>query len=344
MASETTYLWPTIEDLNDLEREIISQKRVPQFRRKEGQNILEWIQDGTGTTLRVNSEAVQFERVPCSGPAASAISKRCRQLNNILQTEQIIWMKMKAIAQSIKELSATRERLHEEFSAKCEDLLFSNSDFTNSETERDVIQLMKTMFSKDNFHRKNELLRDFVKQKTNDLEDELKVKEDELFAHLQTVANKVDDSSGLVFTPGPAGDLPIHDCFLLDLKSIGKRMVEEFFCTPELLSLPYSNDLDPWRKICKTAENSPWEDGLYTGETVLHIAIVKEDVELVEYFAHRGIHLSSRARGTFFQRKWIRPRVHSLTFWQWLKAKLGGIDLKIETFAAVELQLNQDSG
>jgi hypothetical protein len=174
--------------------------------------------------------------------------------------------------------------------------------------------------------------------------EEINLKEIELVDFLASIA-RVTGHGCSPFTPGPVGDLPIHDCILLDLDHVGLKIIERFFNTPSLLSLPFTNDLDPWRQKSNTHDlHLSWEDGLYTGETVLHIAIVKENVDLVRTFVERGINLSSRATGTFFQPKWIRPRVQELTRWQRFIAFIGGIDLKVEAFAAVKQQCNEYSG
>ena len=57
----------------------------------------------------------------------------------------------------------------------------------------------------------------------------------------------------------------------------------------------------------------------------------------------KGVNLSSRATGSFFQPKWIRPRVEELTTWQKWVAYIGGVDLNVETFAPKQI-LNDSSG
>ncbi|KAK3262986.1 hypothetical protein CYMTET_28187, partial [Cymbomonas tetramitiformis] len=41
--------------------------------------------------------------------------------------------------------------------------------------------------------------------------------------------------------------------------------------------------------------------GLYEGETVLHIAIANQDMEMVQLFMENGADLSARAFGDFFR-------------------------------------------
>jgi hypothetical protein len=175
---------------------------------------------------------------------------------------------------------------------------------------------------------------------------EAEIKSDEQTDQFQCFQRTAEN---LPFPTGPVGDSPIHDCFLLGLMDIGKKLIEKYYSSPELLSVSYKNDLDPWRKeldrqkstsqLCQTGE-----DGLYTGETVLHIAIVQANSEMVQYLLEQGIEISSRATGVFFQPKYLRPLSVELTTWQTFKAWIIGIDLKREKFAAVLKRENKDSG
>jgi len=112
-----------------------------------------------------------------------------------------------------------------------------------------------------------------------------------------------------------------------------------------MLSEGYKNDLDPWRER-KDPNNSdqPLEDGLYTGETALHIAIVKENQSLVKQLLDMGIDLDSRATGVFFQPRWIRRRrgdqtwVHRMTCFVWAQPE------SADAFAVVPRVENEESG
>ena len=86
------------------------------------------------------------------------------------------------------------------------------------------------------------------------------------------------------------------------------------------------------------------EDGLYTGETILHIAIVQEQEKVVQRLLENGINISSRALGVFFQPRFQQPRTSDLTFQQRLKARIIGVDLTLEKFAAVKRIENTHSG
>jgi hypothetical protein len=266
---------------------------------------LEWVKDGKDR-ITVKVDGRDLNRQPCSEKQRISISRICRQLNNSQQTQQGGWLLMNELSQSMVNLIHRMESI----------------DWNS--TESDV--------SAENSGMPLE----------SDLRNRIEQKEKELLNFLQRTAIKGSDADSCVFSPGPVGDLPIHDCFLLDITEFGEKIIGEFFNSPQLLSLPYTNDLDPWRNRPKG--HSSREDGLYTGETVLHIAIVKENRKLVKFLVNKGIDLSSRATGTFFQPKWTRPRVKELTNWQWLMAKIGGIDLKVEIFAAVKQELNEYYG
>jgi len=266
---------------------------------------LEWLKDDKNR-MTVKVDGRDLKRVPCSEKQRISIARICRQLNNSQQTQQDGWLLMNELSQSMENLI----------------------------NELESIEWKKT--------ESNSMSTECLKDMESDLRERIKQNETELLNFLQRMAIKASDKDSCVFSPGPVGDLPIHDCFLLDLTDFGERVIDTYFDSPQLLSLPYSNDLDPWRDRPKC--RSSREDGLYTGETVLHIAIVKENRNLVQFLVDKGIDLSSRATGAFFQPKWIRPRVQELTNWQWLKAKIGGIDLKVEIFAVVKQELNEYYG
>jgi hypothetical protein len=156
------------------------------------------------------------------------------------------------------------------------------------------------------------------------------------------------------FLPGPVGDLVIHHCFILELYEIGIALLDSFPRVPRFIDMPYVNDLEIWRKRQVESKEvgrvgrseysrtpSSREDGLYTGETILHIAIVKQDMQLVNDLLERGASLSSCAIGVFFQPKsvpWLeKPSKH----WQdMFKDWVLSID---RNFAVVKVEFNPES-
>ncbi len=153
------------------------------------------------------------------------------------------------------------------------------------------------------------------------------------------------------FKPGPVGESPVHDCFLLGLTDIGMEIIDLYYANSSSINVAYKNDLRPLQKdeaenSDRTNQDSSEEEreyGLYTGETLLHIAIVKEDVEMVVYLLQQGIEVSSRATGVFFQPKWIRPHVKDLTLWQRFLSWIAGVDLNLEKFTGVSQEKNDYS-
>jgi ankyrin repeat protein len=144
------------------------------------------------------------------------------------------------------------------------------------------------------------------------------------------------------FRPGPVGELPIHQCLLLDLDELATIVIDKYFNSPERISLPYTNDLDPWRRRGSSAQRA-WEDGLFTGETALHIAIAKEDVRRVQFLLERGADLSSRATGAFFQPPWLPPLSDKLTPLQQIFAWMGTLKVNTFRFATLTQESNPDS-
>jgi hypothetical protein len=156
--------------------------------------------------------------------------------------------------------------------------------------------------------------------------------------------------------PGPVGDIPLHTLFLLDEKGEGKRQIKKegkkdqkkdrggkLTSWYELkrerdhekgdsgsecdINTPYISDIDQWVRLGVIDENDPYNDGgLYTGETVLHIAIVgsaaSNDTRLVEWMLNHGADVTARARGAFFKghviKKVMTPEQRAyLGRWKW---------------------------
>ena len=192
---------------------------------------------------------------------------------------------------------------------------------------------------------------------------DVKVIREGIDLHLTEGVDSHNDKADL-FPRGPVGDSPLHGCFLLGLHDLGFEVIKKFCASPELLSMRYINDLDIWRgkngniqeeRVTEPRpnlshdENEPHsfdelEDGLYTGETILHIAIVQEQEHVVQKLLKMGIEVSTPATGVFFQPRFQQPRSTDLTFLQHIKARIIGIDLDLERFAAVNRIENTHSG
>ena len=58
----------------------------------------------------------------------------------------------------------------------------------------------------------------------------------------------------------PNSFLLLHMAFVLKLHTTGVRLIKKYFHTPELLSLPMLNDLDPWRiRLESDNDEEEWE-------------------------------------------------------------------------------------
>jgi hypothetical protein len=113
------------------------------------------------------------------------------------------------------------------------------------------------------------------------------------------------------------GEYVVHICFLLGLKDLGQAMVEKYFYTEKLINIPYADDLEPWKS--SVVDRKSFDCGLYTGETILHIAIITCDEEVVRFLLERGASLSARARGVFFMPEWI-PEQNKHSFFHRIKS------------------------
>jgi len=67
------------------------------------------------------------------------------------------------------------------------------------------------------------------------------------------------------------------------------------------VNVPYCSDLGIWRNLmCEADALKLFDQGMYTGETVLHFAIAMNDEEMVEFLLHNGAKVDATARGVFF--------------------------------------------
>ena len=187
-----------------------------------------------------------------------------------------------------------------------------------------------------------------IKDELSELEQIRNDAKTELLEMLESEAAPVQEGRvGDRFKPGPVGESPVHICFLMGLTDIGKEVIANYYPDRKSLSVAYKNDLLPLQSenaFDKIKEDLSYpENGLYTGETLLHIAIVNEDAASVEYLLGRGIDISSRATGLFFQPRWIRPHVKALSRWQRFLSWIARVDLKVEKFAVVAREVNEYS-
>ena len=149
---------------------------------------------------------------------------------------------------------------------------------------------------------------------------EAKTLEESFFKFLEKAPEPNDEikAQDILYKSGPVGDLPLHQAFLLGLTELGKKLIIKFYTRRQLdgeyedqfdkkkfrpkhyagINTPYVSDLDAWKPI---VQNLFDDGGLYTGETVLHIAIVQQDIHLVKWMLEQGASITSRAKGAFFK-------------------------------------------
>ena len=80
---------------------------------------------------------------------------------------------------------------------------------------------------------------------------------------------------------------------------LGKKVVEALYFTPLLLNHPYDSDVRYWHEVGVLGKSHSMDKGLYTGQTLLHIAINLRNPELVIPLVAPSFHASSFFAGIF---------------------------------------------
>ena len=130
---------------------------------------------------------------------------------------------------------------------------------------------------------------------------------------------KDDKEKHILDELGPVGDLPLHQAFILKQYDLGKMLVDEFYSTENVhgvtkkgkfhpfidkgINTPFMSDVAAWKPHVDIDDDL----GQYTGETVLHIAIVHGNLDLIDWMLGKKIYITSRARGSF-----IKPISHPI--------------------------------
>ena len=150
--------------------------------------------------------------------------------------------------------------------------------------------------------------------------DTLQQAEKKFWRTIENLRNKSEsDEPFPPNTAGPVGESAVHICFLLGLKEIGMEMVQRYYNTEELINIEYQDDLKRYKD--RVIGQKFFDKGLYTGETILHIAIVTCDLDVVEKLLEKGASLLTRAVGVFFMPPWI-PFKKERSRWQKMKSRL----------------------
>ena len=149
-----------------------------------------------------------------------------------------------------------------------------------------------------------------VKQELRELRDRRTALEAEF---LKMCRDRYDGGEKYAYLPGPVGELPLHSCLLLGQSDLAKRLINEMF-SPSVdnfdpsvhnVNMAFVSDLEAWKQMGFFHRLNPHDDGgLFTGETVLHIAVVQEDFEMVRWLIEdKGASVAARAVGAFFKPK-----------------------------------------
>jgi len=193
-----------------------------------------------------------------------------RETNRMLQFNSADWKKL-------IEIRSVNERIKQQETAKQEDII-----------NRTVVDMWV-----------NEL----QEQKQN-LETEF----------MERCRERYEGSERFAYLPGPVGDLPVHNCLLLGLQDLTKKLVDELH-SPSVqhvylqgihdVNTPFKSDLDAWKEMQILRTVHPYDDrGLFTGETLLHIAVGQGDTEMVRWLIEdKGASIAAQAVGAFFKPK-----------------------------------------
>lgn len=131
---------------------------------------------------------------------------------------------------------------------------------------------------------------------------------------MERCRERYEGSERFAYLPGPVGDLPVHNCLLLGLQDLTKKLVDELH-SPSVqhvylqgihdVNTPFKSDLDAWKEMQILRTVHPYDDrGLFTGETLLHIAVGQGDTEMVRWLIEdKGASIAAQAVGAFFKPK-----------------------------------------
>jgi ankyrin repeat protein len=118
-----------------------------------------------------------------------------------------------------------------------------------------------------------------------------------------------EEKLGCLWSPGPCGEELIHSAFIWNLGDVALDIIEMMYQNSnhfisKIIAAPFMNDLLLWKPYPFQMDN-----GLYTGETVLHMAIVNRAHDLVQKLLYLGADLDSRASGLFFMPRFFKSKL-----------------------------------
>jgi hypothetical protein len=148
---------------------------------------------------------------------------------------------------------------------------------------------------------------------TNGLISEMEKEKTQLEAEfLQQCREEHQGRTKYAHVPGPCGELPVHTCLGMGLNELARQLIDEFHSSSSSSGLkfddvnaPYVSDFDAWRKYGYLAASHRYDDGgLFTGQTLLHLAVLRGDQDMVEWLIKKkGAWVNVKATGAFFKPK-----------------------------------------
>jgi len=191
-----------------------------------------------------------------------------RDKNKTLQSEQILW-------KLLIDIKGVEQMLHQQQEDSKEDIV--DSQMVQKEVDK-------------------------LEKKQAQLEEEF----------LSLCNSRYDGGEKYAYLPGTCGELPVHSCLLLGITDLARKLVDQMHSpepgkldtnTKHDVNMPYVNDFDAWRKLGLLSSFHPYDDGgLFTGETLLHIAVVQKDIPLVKWLIEdKNALVSAQATGAFFK-------------------------------------------
>ncbi len=112
-----------------------------------------------------------------------------------------------------------------------------------------------------------------------------------------------EEMGGCLWSPGPCGEKLIHSAFIWNLGDVALENIKGIsteYGIARIIGAKFENDLHHWKPFPLQSDH-----GLYTGETVLHMAIVNKAHDLVQKLLRMGADLDSQATGLFFMPKYF---------------------------------------
>ena len=215
------YCWPSEEDLNTLEKTIISSGRSELHQR-----LFDYV-DGKWSVVLTAKELVfrdlTINKFKCTRKDTSS---HCRKINSIMQTYQPLWKQMKKLhtlehkSVEIDTFCSNNDRVSDNEARTDFALLAEVCSLKTSQTGKLNLSQYAPLHQARNFREKLRYEQEFISTRKDRVKDKIFVLLDGLAAKQAGQG----DAWG-PFPPGPVGDSPVHDCFLLGLHDLGRQII-----------------------------------------------------------------------------------------------------------------------